>query len=123
MKHLAVLLSLLAAAPAVAATPRVVDGDTLVLDGTRWRLCGIDAPEHDAPGGSEATAYLHKLVDGRDVTCSLACNRTDRYGRSVGFCSVAGKDLGRLMIDAGHACRWARYDNGVYRGAEECKRR
>ena len=28
-----------------AAAQRVVDGDTIDLNGTRWRLWGIDAPE------------------------------------------------------------------------------
>src|SRR5690348_9229330 len=35
-----------------AAAQRVVDGDTLDLNGTRWGLRGIDAPETQADRGS-----------------------------------------------------------------------
>ena len=38
---------------------RVIDGDTIVLmDGSRVRLEGIDAPERDQPYGPTATAAL-----------------------------------------------------------------
>jgi endonuclease YncB( thermonuclease family) len=48
-------LSVLAAALALAAFPafaesvRVVDGDTLKVDGVTYRLWGIDAPESGQP--------------------------------------------------------------------------
>jgi endonuclease YncB( thermonuclease family) len=35
----------LAASPAFAESVRVVDGDTLKIDGVTYRLWGIDAPE------------------------------------------------------------------------------
>ena len=116
------LLLALLASPALAAPAVVIDGDTIVLDGQHWRLCGINAPERSDPGGAAATAYMRSLVDGRDVACEVACNRRD-HDRKVGFCRVDGKDLGRLMIDAGHACRWARFDKaGVYAGEPECRK-
>ena len=42
---------------------RVVDGDTIVLmDRTRVRLHGIDAPERDQPYGPMATAALEYMA-------------------------------------------------------------
>ena len=42
---------------------RVTDGDTIVLmDRSRVRLHGIDAPEPDQPYGSIATAALEYMV-------------------------------------------------------------
>ena len=42
---------------------RVTDGDTIVLmDRTRVRLHGIDAPERDQPYGPIATAALEYMV-------------------------------------------------------------
>jgi endonuclease YncB( thermonuclease family) len=50
-----------------AKVERVTDGDTIVLmDGTRVRLHGIDAPERDQPYGDIATAALNDMV-GRSV--------------------------------------------------------
>ncbi|MEL6794848.1 MAG: thermonuclease family protein, partial [Pseudomonadota bacterium] len=40
-----VSLCLLLAGPAQAGTARVIDGDTLDIGDTRYRLHGIDAPE------------------------------------------------------------------------------
>jgi endonuclease YncB( thermonuclease family) len=39
----------LAALPAFAESVRVVDGDTLRVDGVTYRLWGIDAPESGQP--------------------------------------------------------------------------
>jgi endonuclease YncB( thermonuclease family) len=43
MKLTVAVLVLLVASPAAAQT--VTDGDTIKLNGTTWRLWGIDAPE------------------------------------------------------------------------------
>ena len=46
MKLFALAVALtLAALPAFAESVRVVDGDTLKVDGVTYRLWGIDAPE------------------------------------------------------------------------------
>ena len=61
---------------------RVTDGDTIVLmDRTRVRLHGIDAPERDQPYGSMATAALEYMVS-RSVY--LMEVDEDRYGHLVG---------------------------------------
>lgn len=46
----------LGAAPVLVGHARVIDGDTLAVGRVRVRLWGIDAAEHAAPGGPEATA-------------------------------------------------------------------
>lgn len=90
---------------------RVIDGDTLVLLGTRVRLAGIDAPElaqtcRTARSESWACGQMarQRLVD---LTRSvLACRGRghDRYGRLVALCrTLAGQDLSAEMVDAGLA--------------------
>jgi endonuclease YncB( thermonuclease family) len=90
---------LLTAFPAVAQT--IVDGDTLKLNGTTYRLWGIDAPESkqwcgDYPAGSLATGTLKKLIEGKTVACEARA--ADRYGRTVALCRADGEDLGKAMV-------------------------
>jgi endonuclease YncB( thermonuclease family) len=65
----------LAVFPAFAESVRVVDGDTLKIDGVTYRLWGIDAPESGQlcadgwPAGQVATEYLRALIRNRQVSC------------------------------------------------------
>jgi endonuclease YncB( thermonuclease family) len=84
----------------------VVDGDTLELDGTIYRLNGIDAPEHgqlcgDWNCGSDATDTLVEIVKGRQVTCDPISE--DGYGRVIATCYAGGTDLGQELVDKGLA--------------------
>ena len=108
-------LSVLAAAlsfvvlPVYAQSVRVVDGDTLRVDGVTYRLWGIDAPESGQPcadgwpAGQAATEHLRALIGDRQV--SFEPKTLDRYGRTVAVCHVDGRDLGADMVADGHA--WA----------------
>lgn len=101
-----------ACATTVGAQPRVIDGDTLELDGTVYRLNGIDAPEHgqfcgDWNCGSEATDALVEIVKGREVTCDPIAE--DGYGRVIATCYADGSDVGGTLIDKGLAWAFLRY--------------
>lgn len=104
---------------------RAIDGDTLEIGETTYRLWGIDAPEglqrcgliDDAYGlgwscGSEASVALGKIIGARDVDCDAI--EQDRYHRTVAKCYAGGEDLGRAMVRAGWAFDWPRYSGGFY---------
>ena len=103
----------LAALPAFAESVRVVDGDTLKIDGVTYRLWGIDAPESGQPcadgwpAGRTATEHLRALIGERHVTCEP--RSVDRYGRTVAICRADGRDLGADMVADGHAWAFVRY--------------
>ena len=103
----------LAAFPAFAESVRVVDGDTLRVDGVTYRLWGIDAPEAHQPvrdgwpAGQTATEHLRALIRDRQVTCEP--RTLDRYGRTVAICRADGRDLGADMVADGHAWAFVRY--------------
>ena len=98
-------------AEVLAGVPRVVDGDTLVIDDVNIRLAGLDAPERsqdcrDAGGdtyacGRAATDYLTFLIDGGPVTCRG--HGRDRWGRMIGECRSNGVNLSEAMIRRGWA--------------------
>lgn len=94
---------------------RIVDGDTLVIHGTRVRLYGIDAPESRQTcqaeiiyqcGKKAATALSDKI--GRQV---VVCEKKDidRYGRIISICRLNGEDLNSWMVLQGHALAYRRY--------------
>jgi endonuclease YncB( thermonuclease family) len=96
---------------------RVIDGDTISINGERIRLHGIDAPEmgQSCNGGlfgqwrcgAKAATMLEKIIGGRRVTCER--KDTDRYGRMVGVCRIAELDVGAEMVRRGMAWAFVRY--------------
>ena len=88
---------------------RVTDGDTIVLmDRTRVRLHGIDAPELDQPYGPVAAAALENMVA---LDVYLVKVDEDRYGRLVGqlYHAKKGYDINASMVCAGYAWWYERY--------------
>ena len=86
------------------------------------RLCGIDAPELEDPGGEEAKAALKSLVGSKVVTCvqvgrGTPCDGRSRptsYDRIVAQCFVDQSDLAAEMVAEGHACDWIQFSGGFY---------
>src|SRR5947209_17479307 len=116
--HAAICLMLIAL-PALGDTGAVdIDGDTVAVDGTHWRLAGINAPEiahpeygklRGEPGGPEVAAFMAAAMRGHDVEC-VQRGRETSYERLVGYCAADGQDLGEMAVRAGWACDWRRVD-------------
>ena len=94
----------------------VIDGDTLDIGNTRFRLNGIDAPELGTAAGTTARSALRNAIAGRPVTCQP--NGDVTYGRLVAICYAGGQDLAALVIASGAALDCARYSGGRYRQFE-----
>ena len=94
--------------PTSALVVRVIDGDTVELDGgERLRYLMIDAPEDTSEVecyGPEATAYNQTLVEGKDIEMTFDAERTDRFGRLLAFVTVGGREVNTLMVERGYAC-------------------
>ncbi|CAB4869248.1 unannotated protein [freshwater metagenome] len=90
------------------AVERVVDGDTIVVRTKRGlervRLIGVDAPESVKPGapvecfGPQASAQLHRLLDGRSVRLETDVESYDAYGRLLAW--VVRRPDGLLINEA-----------------------
>lgn len=94
----------------------VSDGDTLTLRPATGkpitvRLAQIDAPEICQPWGPEARQALAELALNKIAT--LQPRARDSYGRTVGRLRIDELDVGRHLVENGHA--WStrtRYDRG-----------
>lgn len=96
---------------------RVLDGDTLVLDGRHVRLSGIDAPElaqtckevHAVqPCGRNARTALIALIGTAKVRCEG--HGTDKYRRTLATCLADDRNLNQEMVERGMAVAYGRYD-------------
>ena len=102
-----------------SGVPRVVDGDTLVIGTTKFRMEGIDAPETDqvcldARGarwtcGIDARDQLASHIAGRVITC--VSNGTDVYHRVLATCSLPRDNLNDWMVQQGWALAYVKYSS------------
>ncbi len=95
---------------------RVVDGDTIVMDGERLRLAGLDAPEIyqacyfdkvEWMCGLAARDQLERLVRGADLVCKAG--RRDKYRRPLVICKAGGIEINREMVRTGLAVDYGSY--------------
>ncbi|MCL2716936.1 MAG: thermonuclease family protein [Alphaproteobacteria bacterium] len=110
--------------PTLVCGASVIDGDTLEIHGAHIRLAGIAAPESSQLWrGADSKAYRcgHRAalalstgywIAQRPVTCTPT--GTDRSGRTVATCAVAGADMGAWLVAQGLALDWPRYSHGRY---------
>lgn len=115
IRAIAVAAALIISAPPALASLRIIDGDTLVIDGERIRLRSeagpIDAPELRSAKcplelfrAEAARDRLRALMAPKDV--GVERHGADRYGRTVAIVRVDGKDVGAILVREGHAKPW-----------------
>lgn len=94
------------------------DGDSGGIDGMKFRLSNVDAPETGGVGarggakceyerelGYEAKAFIVELT--RDAGLEITARYgSDRYDREVIDLSANGQDVGEAAIEAGHLGAW-----------------
>lgn len=96
---------------------RVVDGDTLLLDGgERIRLIGVDTPETVHPKrpverfGREASEFTRRLAEGRSVRLEFDHQRTDPYDRTLAYVFLEdGTFLNAEIIRQGYGFAYTRF--------------
>ena len=118
MKHLLFLLMTIAigwAAPIQAEQINarsiyVIDGDTIDINGERYRLVGFDTPETYRPQcgyekalGNQATTRVKQLINSTAVVELFVQPGRDRYGRGLARLFVGGQDVGTILIQEGLA--------------------
>lgn len=112
MRWLAIAVLMLVSPAGAAGSITVVDGDTVKVDGSTYRLLGFDTPE---------TFYARCLVElelGRKATLRLEellaagtwriddTGRTDKFRRRLGRLFIGDRDVADIMVEAGLARRY-----------------
>jgi endonuclease YncB( thermonuclease family) len=130
MLRLAALLLLIptVALADVEGPARVIDGDSLEVDGRQIRLYGIDAPEHDQTCKAEGLTWLRGeraslALFGKIGRNPVRCEERDRdkYGRIVSICFAAGEDVNRWMVREGWAVAYRRFTDRYVSAENEAR--
>ena len=95
---------------------RVVDGDTIHLNGEKIRFTGIDTPELkqtcikegiiDPCGVTAKEILIEKIADNK-VEC--ISERKDRYKRTLAECFVNDESLSGYLVRSGYAFAYRKY--------------
>ena len=123
---LAVPLLVISAVPAraqeISGPARVIDGDTIVIDGQIIDFYGIDAPELDFNGVEQtclsdgqtyrcalvAAGRLAEKIAGRTVSCET--HATDAEGRMLASCYIKKREnLAGWLVNKGYVVVDSRY--------------
>ena len=95
---------------------RVVDGDTIHLNGKKIRFTGIDTPELKQtcikegvinPCGVTAKEILIEKIDDNKVEC--ISDGKDQYKRTLAECFVNNQSLSSYLVRSGYAFAYRRY--------------
>lgn len=97
--------------PAIYGYPKVINGDTIAINGRYMKLFGIDAPESnqtcaDKQGrsyycGKEAANWLNSWITDNEIECRVM--QSDAKGNMMGICTLGQYDIGAALVNAGWA--------------------
>ena len=110
------IISLLWCNVSIADNLKIVDGDTIVLNGEKIRFSGIDTPEiNQTCKKDEEIIYCgiiakNKLIEkiGNQIPKCVA-ESTDRYNRIIAECFVKNESLSKYLVRNGYAFAYRKY--------------
>ena len=122
------VLSLLWCNISFANNIKVVDGDTIVLNGEKIRFSGIDAPELKQTCmngdqkifcGISAKMLLIKKIGKKTPECVR--EGKDVYKRTLAECFVDGESLSSFLVRSGYAIAYRKYSKKFIEDEEFAK--
>ena len=130
MKNFLVILvlSLLSCNISLADNLKVVDGDTIVLNGEKIRFSGIDTPElkqtclkgdQKVSCGISAKILLVKKIGNNTPEC--ISKGKDVYKRTLAECFVNGESLSSFLVRSGYAFAYRKYSTKFIKDEEFAK--
>ena len=122
------ILVLLFCNTSFADSLRVVDGDTIVLNGEKIRFSGIDTPElkqtcikddEKVFCGEIAKMLLIKKIGNETPEC--ISEGKDAYKRKLAECFVKGESLSVFLVRSGYAFAYRKYSTKFIKDEEFAK--
>ena len=126
--YLYIILTLVFCNVGFADSLRVVDGDTIVLNGEKIRFSGIDAPElkQTCMNGDEkvfcgktAKKLLIKKIGNETPEC--ISEGKDAYKRTLAECFIKGESLSSYLVRSGYAFAYRKYSKKFIKDEEFAK--
>ena len=123
------VLGLLFCNTSFADSLRVVDGDTIVLNGEKIRFSGIDTPElkQTCMNGDEkvfcgkfAKMLLVKKIGNETPECIR--KGKDVYKRTLAECFINGESLSTFLVRSGYAFAYRKYSDKYIKDEEFAKK-
>jgi len=122
------VLGLLLSSNAYANNLKVVDGDTIILNGEKIRFTGIDTPElkqtclkDDQEIGCGMTAKMLLVKKIGDNIPKCISEGKDAYKRTLAECFVNGESLSKFLVQSGYAFAYRKYSTKFIKDEEFAK--
>ena len=123
------ILGLLACNISFADNLKIVDGDTIVLNGEKIRFSGIDTPElkqtcmngdQKVFCGKLAKMLLVKKIGNKTPECIR--EGRDVYKRTLAECFINGESLSAFLVRSGYAFAYLKYSDKFIKDEEFVKK-
>ena len=101
--------------PGYKMVTKVIDGDTIVVEGEHVRLLGIDADERGYPCHGEAKNRLEEYVLNKEVFLEADKSDKDQYDRYLRYIFLDGKNINLQLVKEGLAVARFFPDNVKYK--------
>ena len=123
------ILGLLACNISFADNLKIVDGDTIVLNGEKIRFSGIDTPElkqtcmngdQKVFCGKLAKMLLVKKIGNKTPECIR--EGKDVYKRTLAECFINGESLSAFLVRSGYVFAYLKYSDKFIKDEEFAKK-
>ena len=122
------ILGLLTCNISFADNLKIIDGDTIVLNGEKIRFSGIDTPElkqtclqgdQEVGCGMSAKMLLAEKIGNNTPKC--ISEGKDTYKRTLAECFVNGESLSKFLVRSGYAFAYRKYSTKFIKDEEFAK--
>ena len=123
-----VVLCLLWCNNSFADNLKIIDGDTIILNGEKIRFSGIDTPElkqtclqgdQEVSCGMTAKKLLAEKIGNAIPKC--ISEGKDTYKRTLAECFVNGESLSKFLVRSGYALAYRKYSTKFIKDEEFAK--